>query len=198
MGGGPGERAGVEPAPEPVWPTTEPPTGGPAVAAAPRQTWQTAGWALAALLTGAALTLTGLMLWQHAQASAQRADERRFVEAASAGVTALLSVDHAHARADVQRMLDLSTGQFHDRLAATVDDFVKTAEKAKAVTKGSVNLAALDSVEGNRAVVLVSATSEVTNANGAHEDSRPFRVTVTVTRDGDAYKMSGADVERLS
>jgi len=52
---------------------------------------------------------------------------------------------------------------------------------------------ALDSVDGDRAVVLVAATSEVTNANGAHQDSRPFRISVTVTRDGEAYKMS--DVE---
>jgi Mce-associated membrane protein len=42
-------------------------------------------------------------------------------------------------------------------------------------------------------VVLVAATSEVTNASGARQDPRPFRMSVTVTREGEQCKMS--DVE---
>jgi Mce-associated membrane protein len=154
---------------------------------------RTAVPALAALLAAAALTLTALMLWQHGRVDAQRATERRFVDAAPDGVVALLSIDHTHARADVQRILDLSTGQFHDEFSHSADDFVKTAEDSKAVTAGSVNVAALERVDGDRAVVLVAATSEVTNASGARQDPRPFRMSVTVTREGEQCKMS--DVE---
>ena len=154
---------------------------------------QTVGLAIAALLTGAALTLTGLMLWQHVKAGAQRDQDRRFVDAARDGVAALLSIDYNHARADVQRVLDLSTGQFHDDFGHSAEDFVKTAEESKAVTVGKVNAAALDVVDGDRARVLISATSVVSNAKGAKEDARPFRMSVTVTRDGDTCKMS--DVE---
>ena len=164
-------------------------------AAGPGRKWvaQTVGLAAAALLAGVALTLTGLMLWQHAKASAERDRERAFVDAARDGVVALLSIDYNHARADVQRVLDLSTGQFHDDFAHSADDFVKTAEEAKAVTRGKVNAAAVDAVDGDRARVLVSATSVVSNAKGANEDARPFRMSVTVTRAGDTCKMS--DVE---
>lgn len=154
---------------------------------------QTAGLALAALLTAAALTLTVLMVVQHGKVAAQRASDQRFVDAARDGVVALLSIDHTRARADVQRVLDLSTGQFHDDFARSADDFVKTAEDSKAVTKGTVNIAALERVDGDKGVVLVAATSEVTNAGGAKEDPRPFRMSVTVDRDGDTCKMS--DVE---
>lgn len=163
----------------------------PARTAPPRR--QTAALVLAALLAGAGLALTALMLWQHSHLTAQRTQDRRFVDAARDGVTALLSIDHTRAQADVQRVLDLSTGSFHDDFQRSAEDFVKTAEDSRAVTTGSVNAAALDTVDGDRAVVMVVATSRVTNANGANQDPRPFRMSVTVTRDGDTCKMS--DVE---
>jgi Mce-associated membrane protein len=154
---------------------------------------QTAGLVLAALLTGAGLALTGLMLWQHREVAAQRSQDLQFVDAARAGVTALLSIDHTRAQADVERVLDLSTGAFREDFERSAEDFVKTALESKAFTTGTVNAAALDSLDGDRGVVMVAATSEVTNANGADQDPRPFRISVTVTRDGDTPKMS--DVE---
>ncbi len=153
----------------------------------------TAGLVLAALLTGASLALTGLMLWQHREAAAQRSQDLQFVDAARAGVTALLSIDHTRAQSDVQRVLDLSTGAFREDFARSADDFVKTAVDSKAVTSGTVNAAALDTLQGDSGVVIVAATSEVTNTNGANQDPRPFRISVTVTRDGGTPRMS--DVE---
>jgi Mce-associated membrane protein len=153
----------------------------------------TAGLVLAALLTGAGVALTGLMLWQHREVAAQRSQDLQFVEAARAGVTALLSIDHTRAEADVQRVLDLSTGAFREDFQRSADDFIKTAVDSKAVTTGTVNAAALDTLDGDSGVVMVAATSEVTNTNGADQDPRPFRISVTVTRDGGTPKMS--DVE---
>lgn len=146
-----------------------------------------------AVLTAAALTLTVLMLWQHRGVAAHRAADARFVDAARTGVTALLTIDHTRAKDDVRRILELSTGSFRDDFARRADDFIKTAELSKAVTKGSISAAALESAEADTAVVLVAASSQVTNANGAKEDPRPWRMSVTVTRDGDNVKMS--DVE---
>ncbi|WP_313673427.1 hypothetical protein [Mycolicibacterium sp.] len=163
-------------------------------AEAPARRWpQTVAVAVAALLTGVCLAVAGVMVWQHSQVVAQRAEEQRFVDAARDGVTALLSMDHTRAQADVQRVLDLSTGPFHDDFQRTADDFVKTAVDSKAVTTGTINAAALDRQEGDRATVLVAATSEVTNANGANADARPFRISVTVDREADSFKMSGVE-----
>jgi len=108
-------------------------------------------------------------------------------------VVALLSIDHTRADADVQRVLDLSSGSFRDEFAADADDFVRTAVDSQAVTKGSISAAALQSVRDDSAVVLVAASSTVTNVSGAKDDPRPWRMSVTVTRDGDIWKMS--DVE---
>lgn len=149
--------------------------------------------AVGALLTGAALSVTALMIVEHTGAAARRAQDSASVEAARNGVIALLSIDHSRAREDVQRVLDLSTGSFHDDFARDAEDFVRTAVDAQAVTQGSVAAAALESIRDDEGVVLVAASSKVTNAGGARADPRPWRMSVTVTREGDTWKMS--DVE---
>lgn len=146
--------------------------------------------AAAGALAGAGAVLTVLMLWQHASVAAQRAHDEQIVEGARAAVTALLSIDHTRARDDVQRVLELSTGAFREDFAKSADDFVATAEKSKAVTKGTISAAALDSAAEDKGVVLVAASSQVSNSSGAREDPRPFRMSVTVTRDGGQFKMS--------
>lgn len=159
----------------------------------PAGAWPRLGIAAAGLLAGAFAAVIALMLWQHGRVSAQRARDGEFVAAARAGVVALLSIDHSHAKQDVQRVLDLSTGSFRDDFQSHADDFVMTAEKSNAVTLGSVSAAALEWAQADSGVVLVAASSQVTNSNGARDDPRPWRMSVTVTRAGDQVKMS--DVE---
>ena len=149
--------------------------------------------AVGALLAGGLLALTWLMLSEHSRVAAQNAQDREVVEAASNAVVALLSIDHGRADADVKRVLDLSIGAFHDDFASRAEDFVKTAQDSNAVTKGSVTAAALDKVGAGTAVVLLAATSEVTNSNGARADPRPWRMSVTMSRDEDKWKMSNVE-----
>ena len=155
--------------------------------------WRAAALAAAAVVIGALLALTGLMLVKHNEAAANRAQDREFLEAASEGIVALLSIDHGRAEADVQRILDLSIGAFRDDFASRAGDFITTAQKGKAVTKGAVTAAALESAGDDNAVVLVAATSQVTNVSGARDDPRPWRMSVTVSRDEDQWKMSNVE-----
>jgi Mce-associated membrane protein len=152
-----------------------------------------AGFAAGVLVGVGLLALTGLMLVKHSQAVAQRAHDRGIVEAASRGVVALLSIDHGRADADVQRVLDSSIGAFRDDFASRAEDFIKTARESKAVTVGSITAAALDSADADTAVVLVAASSQVTNSNGARNDPRPWRMSVTVSLDEDQWKMSNVE-----
>jgi Mce-associated membrane protein len=48
----------------------------------------------------------------------------------------------------------------------------------------------LNSMTNDSAVVLIASTSEVTNAAGAKQDPRNFKLIVTLTRDGGQLKMS--------
>jgi len=165
------------------------PTGGPR---RPRW-WRAATWAVCALAIGGLLALTGIMINNHKQVSAERAHDREVVEAADNGVVALLSIDHSRAQDDVQRVLDLSIGAFHDDFASRAADFVKTAQDSKAVTKGSITASALESATADSAIVLLAASSQVTNLSGARGDPRPWRMSVTMSRDEDKWKMSNVE-----
>ena len=60
------------------------------------------------------------------------------------------------------------------------------------ISQGSVQADAvdLDTMTDDSAVVLVATTSEVTNAAGAKQDPRNYRLIVTVARDGGQLKLS--------
>ena len=152
-----------------------------------------AALAVGALVVIGLLGLTAFMVVQHSKVAAQRAYDRGIVEAASRGVMALLSIDHGKADADVKRVLDLSIGAFRDDFASRSEDFIKTARESKAVTLGSVTAAALDSTYPGNAVVLVAASSQVTNSNGARNDPRPWRMSVTMSLDENQWKMSNVE-----
>ena len=57
----------------------------------------------------------------------------------------------------------------------------------------AVSAAALESRNGDSGVVLLAASSKVTNANGAQQDPRSWRMSVTLTRDGGQLKMSNVE-----
>jgi Mce-associated membrane protein len=157
-----------------------------------RRLWRIAA-AVAVLAICALATVSGVMISKHRQVAAKQAHSAEFVTAARNGVVALLSIDYNHAKADVQRVIDSSTGPFRDDFTKNADDFVKTAEQSKAVTQGSITASALDSENGDTGVVLLAAKSQVTNAAGARQDPRAWRMSVTVTRDGGQLKMSNVE-----
>jgi Mce-associated membrane protein len=147
---------------------------------------------VAAVVVVASLAASVYMLWEHHNALQQRQRVAEFAAAARQGVVTLTSLDFNHAKQDVQRVIDNSTGSFRDDFQKTADDFTKVVEQSQVVERGTVQAAAvdLDSMTNDSAVVLVASTSEVTNAAGAKQDPRKFRLIVAVTRDGDQLKMS--------
>ena len=101
-----------------------------------------------------------------------------------------MSLDYNKAKEDVQRIIDNSTGQFRDDFKNQADDFIKVTQESKVVTEVNVNATAVESMSDDSAVVLVSASSRVTNAAGAKQEPRSWRLSVDLKRDGDQLKMS--------
>ena len=161
-----------------------------------RRRWRT-GRILKVLAAGLALgctcaliTLSVLMVISHRH---QAAEQQRRAEYAAAGrqsVVTLMSLDFNNAKADVQRIIDNSTGQFRDDFKNQADDFVKVAQDSKVITEVTVNSTGVESMTNDSAVVLVSATSRVTNAAGAKQEPRTWRLSVSLQRDGGQIKMS--------
>jgi len=144
----------------------------------------------AALLIAALLGISAAMMWHHQGIESSRARAAEFTAAARLGVVNMTSLDFNDAKAGVQRILDSSTGEFKADFSSRATDFVKVVQDSKVVTKGTVNLTAVQSMSEDSAVVLVAATSEVTNAAGAKNDPRAWRLKVTVSRDGGVLKMA--------
>lgn len=147
-----------------------------------------AGVALVAIVTSTALS--GYFMVHHRNASDRQHRAAEYAAAAQQGIVTLMSLDYNSAKEDVQRVIDNSTGDFKDNFQDTADDFIKVVEQAKVGTETTVKATAVQSMSNDSAVVLVAATSKITNAAGAKQDPRPWRLSVTVTRDGDQLKMS--------
>ncbi len=145
------------------------------------------------ILICAFIGASGYMVWQHHETVERNQRAANFLAGARQGVVNLTSMDFNKAKEDVQRVIDSSTGQFHDDFQARAKDFTTVVEQSKVVTQGTVNAAAVQSMNGDFALVLVAATSHITNAAGAKDEPRNWRLKVTVKDDGGQYKMSNVE-----
>lgn len=158
--------------------------------------WNRLRWVAATL---AVLTIGGLiagdvLILVHHRAVAQRQQQTaEYAAAAAQSVVTLMSLNYETVEGDVQRIVDNSTGEFKKDFESHADDFIKTARQSKTVTEATATVAGVESMSGTEAVVLVAASTKVTNTAGAKEEPRNWRLTVHVTREGDQIKMSKVD-----
>ncbi|MGH3563216.1 MAG: hypothetical protein ACRDTN_15880, partial [Mycobacterium sp.] len=148
--------------------------------------------ALAAAAIGsicALLGASGYIAMEHHGAVQHRQRAAAFTAAAKQGVINMTTLNFEHAEEDIKRVLDSSTGEFKDDFERQAADFTWVAKQSRVVSEGTVNSAAVESMEKDSAVVLVSATSHVTNSAGAKAEPRTWRLRVTVSKDGDQIKM---------
>ncbi len=145
---------------------------------------------VAVACTAALITLSVLMVINHRHQAAEEQLRAEYAAAGRQSVVTLMSLDFNKAKEDVQRIIDNSTGQFRDDFKNQADDFVKVAQDSKVITEVTVNATAVESMTDDAAVVLVSATSRVTNSAGAKQEPRSWRLSVNLQRDGDQIKMS--------
>lgn len=146
--------------------------------------------AAAIMLICAFIGASGYMMWERHETVERNQRTANFIAGAKQGVINMFSMDFNRAKEDVQRVIDSLTGQLRDDFTQRAKDFTTVVEQSKVVTTGSVNAAAVQSVDGNSALVLVAASSRITNAAGAKDEPRNWRLKVTVTNDGGQYKMS--------
>jgi Mce-associated membrane protein len=150
----------------------------------------TVGFAIvAAVFAGLAVT----SLRDHRALERQRIEDVEILDAARSGVLAMISIRDTSAPDDVKKVLDQSTGAFQKDFEARSASFVSVVQEAKVVTTGDVLAQGIESREDGTATVLVYATSSVTNAAGAENETRTWRLRVTLTDDSSRYKMSNVE-----
>lgn len=156
----------------------------------PRPGWKALAATVAILCTVALLALSGWMMWNHQGDEKLRQQRAEYSAAARQSVVTLMSLDFNKAEEDVQRIIDNSIGQFKTDFESQAADFVKVAQDSKVITEVSVNSTAVESMSDQQAVVLVAASSRVTNTAGAQQEPRTWRLSVNLEREGDQIKMA--------
>ena len=151
--------------------------------------WPVVAKIIAVIIIVASLAGSGWIVWQYYDARARREHAQEFVDTAKQTVVDLTSIDFHKVKDQVQHIVDNSTGSFRDDFINRSDQFIKVAEASKAVAKGTVDAAAVESMTTDEAVVLVVGSEQITNAVG-NQQPRSFRFRVTVTKDGDQFKVS--------
>ena len=157
---------------------------------AERCSWRSSAAVVAILAIGALVTVSVLMVVHHRGVQDQERQAAEYAAAARQGVVTLMSLDFNNVDDDVQRIIENSTGDFRKEFEGQAQDFATVAKESKVVTEATATAAGVESMTDTEAVVLVTATSTVTNTSGADQEPRTWRLAVNVTRDGDRIKMS--------
>jgi Mce-associated membrane protein len=155
-----------------------------------RPRWQTAASAAVVLVICALVAFSGYMVWQNHQSTQRQMHEAEFSAAARQGVVNLMSLNFAQGDADIQRLIDGTTGSFRDDFEKSKNDFLTVMKDSKVVTTAEVKATGVESMSGNSAVVLVTATSQVSNAASSKQSPRAWRLSVTLDRVDGQPKMS--------
>jgi Mce-associated membrane protein len=146
--------------------------------------------ALVVVLSLGLLGVSGWMTLQHRQTVAEQQRSAEFAAAARQGVVTLMSLNFSHAKDDVQRIIDNTTGDFKKDFEGQAGDFTKVAQDSKVITEATVNSTAVQSMTRDTATVLVAVTTRVSNVASKEQGPRSWRLSVDVARDGGQIKLA--------
>jgi Mce-associated membrane protein len=161
----------------------------PSSNASPR--WRARRPTIAAL--AALVALTGFLGWRDVQVRRGEQLRESMVQAGRDGVLALTTIDHERVDADVQRILDTSTGTFREDFAQRAESFKDAARKAASKSVGTVVESGFESLDGDLGKVLVAAVVMTSNRGAPEQQAKGWRTRVSVIRDGDVFKVAAVE-----
>jgi Mce-associated membrane protein len=144
------------------------------------------GFLIVAALAGA----TGWQAYHAYHAKAAEQQRNLFLRVASQGAVNLTTISHTEVDTDVQRILDSSTGTFHDDFQSRAQPFVDIVRKAQSTSQGTVTAAALESRRGDQATTLVAVAVKTSTRAAPQQEPRAWRIRITVQKVGDTAKVS--------
>ncbi|OBI85466.1 mammalian cell entry protein [Mycobacterium asiaticum] len=160
----------------------------PAPGTAAKQPRRAIAFGLAAVTALATLLCWfGFRVDQNQQELSQRT---QFLQVARQAALNLTTIDWRHADADVRRILDGATGEFHNDFAKRSQPFIEVLREAKASTVGTITEAALESQTADTAQALVVVSVQTSNAGTPEPVPRVWRMRITVQRSGAGVKVA--------
>nr|WP_260407984.1 hypothetical protein [Planomonospora venezuelensis] len=151
-------------------------------------------WLLGLLI--AALAATAFWVGGQLRDAQTAADDREAaLRAAGAHAVSLLSVGHRTVDADIERILDTSTGEARAEYARNAAALKETTTAGRILQTGALRAVGLVSLEGATARVLVAGDAVVRrDGSGDAPQERFYRWSMHVTRVGAAWLVSKAEL----
>lgn len=151
-----------------------------------------------ALIVGLTVVLGfgGLAGWSgfRAYQSRQVAQQRElFLDVGRQGALNVTTLSYDHIEADMQRVLDSSTGQFYDDFQKRAPALIDAAKRVQSNSSGTVTAAAWESGTATQAEILVAVTVESAIAGQPNRDPQRWRMRILVQKMGDDAKMSNVE-----
>ncbi|AGB22190.1 hypothetical protein Mycsm_01802 [Mycobacterium sp. JS623] len=139
------------------------------------------------------VTLAGVCGWLGLNLSQSHHNQQQvaqFIQTARQAAVNLTTINHTSADHDVVRILDSTTGAFHDDFQNRSQQFIAVVKQAQTDTVGTVTAAGLESLQGDTAQVLVAVSVKTSNAGAAEQQPRLWRMRIDVADAGPGVKIS--------
>ncbi len=137
----------------------------------------------------------GFVETAHANKSAATTipDWQPYVNAGASAAVFLTTISYKSFDNDVERVLDTATGAFYDDFSNRLESLTQTVRDAQSVSSGNVTGAGLESIDDARALVLVAFTVTTSNAANPNQESKAWRMRISVVKVGEKYKASNVE-----
>ncbi|RYE43881.1 MAG: hypothetical protein EOP24_26440 [Hyphomicrobiales bacterium] len=121
--------------------------------------------------------------------------DRELLQGTRQAVMNLITPSAADPAGSAQRILDGATGEWKTEFESTKTEFIDTIAQSKTESTGEILGSGIERTNDDGTTsVMVAAVTKVTNAAGAKDEPRTWRLRVQVGKDGDLYKLAKIEV----
>ncbi|WP_124393592.1 hypothetical protein [Rhodococcus wratislaviensis] len=153
------------------------------------------GAAISACALVALLTTAGVFENAHRTSLEQNDRDLIVLGAARQAVINLISPNAQDAAASADRIVNDATGTWLSEFQSTRDEFISAITQSQTESSGEILGAGIDGrTDDGTTTILVAAVSKVTNAAGAQDEPRTWRLRVDVVNADGTYKLSKVEV----
>ena len=134
--------------------------------------------------------LAGWLGMQSVASSEQAAQRELFLNVGRQGALDLTTIEADDAEAAIHRILDSSTGAFHDDFKNNSGPFLEVLRKTQSSSQGTITEAGVESLSDDQAQVLVTVSIKTVTPGVPDQPARLWRMRIGVQKADDGAKVS--------
>ncbi|HWJ80782.1 MAG TPA: hypothetical protein VNS55_00990 [Nocardioides sp.] len=146
--------------------------------------------ALAAVVVLGAVAGAGWTGWQVREERSADDGTAAALSVARQAAVAFTSYDHRHIDEDLERVTDISTGDFREEFTKALGALTGAIRKAHGVSEGEVTQAGVVSSSDRTTVVIAAVDATITNKQTEKPSLRRYRLQITLTLVDGAWLVS--------